>query len=311
MQKVAIEYQEFLEKANAVATKLKLDGITPTPELARVTLDAIGQMSLPKVEISKVIDSAVVLPDRKIPVRIYDPQPDIKKPVLVFIHGGGHMCGSVDLYDGIARRLANKTEHLVVSIEYRLAPEFPYPCGLDDCQAVIDKLGLLLENYHVDLRRITLAGDSAGGALATTVTWQSHKIKSAEISGLVLIYPGLDYTFSTSSYETLATGYLLETEKIHWYFDQYLRHGEDGKKVSPLFFPELELMPKTLIMAAALDPLVEEGKLFYKKLIDARVESKYHAGTDLIHCFLNLEVLNPAVIDQTYTTISDFLKKPT
>ena len=310
MNRVATEYLDFLEKANAFAEKIKLSGVTPTPELARAGLDAIGQMSLPKVEVSKVVDSAVYISDnisdRQIPVRIYDPQPDQKKPILVFIHGGGHMAGSIDLYDGITRRLADVTEHLVVSVGYRLAPEFPYPCGLDDCQAVVDQLDVLLKDFQVDLEKISLVGDSAGGALATAIT---HQNQTNNFSSLILIYPSLDYTFSTSSYETLASGYLLETEKIAWYFDQYFSAGEDRKHVSPLFFPDLDHMPKTLTLAAAFDPLVDEGKLFHEKLIAAGVESEYHAGDDLIHCFLNLEALNPDLIEQTYKTISDFLNK--
>ena len=306
MKKVAAEYQGFLDKANAFAEQLKLSGITPTPEQARAGLDAIGQMSLPKVEIDKVIGSAVVLPDRKIPVRIYDPRPDIQKPVLVFIHGGGHMCGSVELYDGITRRLADTTEHLIVSIDYRLAPEFPYPCGLDDCLAVTGHLDVLLKDFQVDLDNISLVGDSAGGALASTIAYQD---KTNKFSGLILIYPSLDYTLSTPSYETLATSYLLETEKIVWYFNQYFSAGEDRKNASPLFFPDLDQMPKTLTLAAAFDPLVDEGKLFHEKLINAGVESEYHEGKNLIHCFLNLEVLNPNLIDQSYKTMSDFLKR--
>ena len=306
MKKVAAEYQDFLEKANAFAEKIKLSGIDPTPEQARAGLDAIGQMSLPNVEVNKIADSTVVLPDRQIPVRIYDPQPDRKKPILIFIHGGGHMAGSINLYDGITRRLADSTGHLVVSIDYRLAPEFPYPGGLDDCQAVVDHLDVLLKDFQVDLDNISLVGDSAGGALASTIAYQDY---TNTFSGLILIYPSLDYTFSTSSYKTLATGYLLETEKIAWYFDQYFSAGEDRKNTSPLFFPDLDHLPKTLTLAAAFDPLVEEGKLFHEKLIAAGVESDYHAGDDLIHCFLNLEVLNPDLIDQTYKTVSNFLNK--
>ncbi len=306
MKEVATEYKGFLEKANAFAEKIKLSGIEPTPEQARAGLDAIGQMSLPKVEISKVIDSTVDLSDRQIPVRIYDPEPDQKKPVLVFIHGGGHMAGNINLYDGITRRLADSTGHIVVSIGYRLAPEFPYPGGLDDCQAVVDQLDILLKDFQVDLDNISLVGDSAGGALASAIAHQDHTNK---FSGLILIYPSLDYTFSTPSYETLATGYLLETEKIVWYFDQYFSDQQDRKKASPLFFPKLDHMPKTLTLAAAFDPLADEGKLFHERLITAGVKSEYHAGDDLIHCFLNLEVLNPELIDQIYKTISNFLNK--
>ena len=307
MNKVAAEYKAFLEKVNALTAKQRQQGIQPTPEQARTALDAIGQLSLPKVGVSRITDSSLRLIDREIPIRIYDydPESTATKPVLVFFHGGGHMCGSIELYDGISRRLAQSSGHRVVSVEYRLAPEHPYPCGLEDCLAVVDHLSDVLEDVQADQENLILAGDSAGGALAVTVAWQ----RAYRISSLILIYPSLDYTFSTPSYERFASGYLLETEKIRWYFDQYFQHNENRKTASPLFFPDLDRMPRTLIIAAELDPLVDDGKMFCNQLKRADVACEYHQGAGLIHCFLNLEVLNPPVIQQTYEIIANFLKK--
>jgi len=151
---------------------------------------------------------------------------------------------------------------------------------------------------------VTLAGDSAGGALASSVAWLS-KIK---IHRLVLIYPSLDYSFSTPSYKTLATGYLLETEKIKWFFDQYFNADSDREFASPLFFASLDKMPKTLILAAEFDPLVDEGKFFHQRLLSSGVASDFHVYKGAIHCFLNLESLNPELIDASYETISAFVK---
>ena len=299
------EYRAFLDKANAYIEFQKDSANAPTPEQARAALEGISLFCLPEVEVASVKDDGVSMPDRTIPVRIYDPHPKHQKAVIIYMHGGGHMCGSVKMYDAITRRLAASTGQLVVSIDYRLAPEFPYPCGLDDCQAVVDNVADLLEDYLVDLTRVTLAGDSAGGALASTVAWRCGNEK---IFRLLLIYPSLDYTFSTPSYETLATGYLLETEKIQWYFKHYFKQGADYKKASPLFFSSLERLPKTLILAAELDPLVDEGKLFFQRLKESGVDGEYHVYQGVIHCFLNLESFNAVFIDELYQTIAAFVE---
>ncbi len=172
---------------------------------------------------------------------------------------------------------------------------------------MVEHLDILLEDHHVNLEQITLAGDSAGGALACSVAWHATGVK---FHRLLMIYPSLDYTFCTRSYKTLATGYLLETEKIRWYFNQYFdRYTEDAdrKKASPLFFSELKHLPKTLTIAAQLDPLVDEGKQFHQRLLDAGVDSKHVEHEGVIHCFLNLESLNPKLIDDTYERISAFV----
>lgn len=307
MNQVAREYLNFLEKANQYLRQRESENIPLTPQLARDGLEALGQFALPKLSVELITDTVVAGNDNTIPVRIYDPHPAITKPVLVFFHGGGHMCGSIELNDAIARRLAMSTDHLVVSVGYRLTPEFPYPHGLNDCRSVVEHLPGLLGNYNVDLEKITLCGDSAGGALATTVAWHCHKNKTVQITSLVLIYPSLDYTFSTPSYQTYRKGFLLETDKIRWYFDQYFQNNEDRRLASPLFFPDLDIMPSTLILAAGCDPLVSEGELFYKNLQTAGVRTEYHHGSELIHCFLNLETLNPDLIEVIYQTIAKFI----
>lgn len=305
MNKIASEYKAFLEAANTFAAAQKQRGLEITPELARIGVNAFSQFALPNVDVKNIIDSSIESSDRNVPVRIYDPAPDQTKPIIIFIHGGGHMCGNIDLYDPIGRRLADTSGYLVITVGYSLSPEFTYPHGLDDCQAVLDQLDILLQDFNVDPQDISLSGDSAGAALATTLALKNEAVN---FSKLVLIYPSLDYTFSTNSYETFSSGYLLETEKIRWYFDNYFESDADRHNVSPLFSSNLNHLPETLILAAELDPLVDEGKLFHDYLISVGVKSDYHEGKGLIHCYLNLEVLNPTIIEHTYQTIAEFLK---
>jgi acetyl esterase/lipase len=305
MMKVASELSDFLNKANELIRLDQEQGIVMTPKLARSNLANLAKFSPEKETVAAIIDRRLELSDREIPVRIYRPDTDKTLPALIYFHGGGHMCGSIEIYDGIARRLANSTTHIVISVDYRLAPEFPFPCGQQDCLAVTEHLNRVLDDipYHDD--KLVLAGDSAGGALAVSVARETQQ----PIKKLVLIYPSLDYTFHSDSYQRFAQGYLLETSRIHWYFDQYFNESVDRVKDSPLFFTGLESLPDTLIIAAGLDPLVDEGKKFHDKLTALGINSQYHLEPDLIHAFMNLGALIPKHIQRVTERISTFINE--
>ena len=309
-QPVTAELRVFLEGINQLIRQRELAGEEMTVELARAGLNSLAQFSLPCQSLARVEDRLLYLSDREIPLRIYDPAPDRRLPVVVFCHGGGHMCGSVALYDGICRRLAQTCQRLVVAVDYCLSPEFPYPAGLEDCMAVVEHLQEILEGRAWQRDALCLAGDSGGGTLATTVAYRCRQQGSAGVARLLLIYPSLDYTMSSASMRVLGRGYLLERSKIGWYFDHYLQHGEDRRALSPLFFQEPECLPATLIMAAGLDPLVDEGRGFQQRLQRAGVHCERHVEEGLIHCFLNLEQLLPARMPGIYARMAHFLGQP-
>ena len=208
--------QTWLKSFNDALSQAKQLGIPPTPEMARLGLATITQQFVTaKVEISQVIDTHIN--GTSIPCRIYHPSPDAALPVLIFFHGGGHMCGSIAVYDPISRRLAHHSQHIVVTIDYRLAPDHPYPKGLVDCIMSLEEIVHTLEKLTVAFQHnISIAGDSAGGALATSLAQRHPEM----INQLVLIYPSLDYTFSSDSLVDYREGYILETAKVQWYFDQ-------------------------------------------------------------------------------------------
>lgn len=259
-------------------------------------------------DIPLVLNDLVAGHDYSVPVRIYHPAPAEPLPVIVFVHGGGHVAGSVSVYDPIARRLADAARHVVVSVDYRLAPECPHPAGLNDVISVISGIRPVLARRSCRFDpHLALVGDSAGGALCASAAHRLQHQPDVGIDSQVLIYPSLDYTLSSPSTLHLAEGFLLERERIEWYFDQYFQHGEDRYAASPLFMPIDGHLPRTLVMTAEYCPLRDEGEAYAARLHQAGVDAGEVMCRGVIHAFLNLQSLLPAVCDQAYAGIDGFL----
>lgn len=246
--------------------------------------------------------------DHPVAIRVYHPKPDETLPVLVFAHGGGHMAGSVSVYDLIARKLAVASAHVLVSVDYRLAPECPYPSGLIDLKNVIRWLYPTLERLGVaHVRRLAVAGDSGGGAITASAAHELADGEGIQIDRQLLIYPSLDYTMSSASVDSLGTGYLLERERIGWLFGQYLQHDEDPRLVSPLWMPLPDRYPKTMVVTAGYCPLRDEGFAYVDRLKGAGVEVENLHFPGMIHAFLNLEDLVPEECATLYRAAGAFL----
>lgn len=259
-------------------------------------------------EIALVRDNVLHGPDYDAPIRIYHPEPDRDLPVILFLHGGGHVAGSVTLYDPICRRIAASTHRTVVAVEYRLAPECPYPAGLKDAMVsakrVFKTLGALAIRHQP---RLTLMGDSGGGALCATIAHLAQYEPGLSVENLILIYPSLDYTLSRPSVRENGRGYLLERDRIVWMFESYFQNQENRRAVSPLFMDISEDFPPTLVLTAEFDPLRDEGLHYVRRLQEAGVQFAHVHFPDMIHAFLNLEKLAPDACRQAYEAISAFL----
>lgn len=299
----------WLQQLNQLIEEQKAQGIVMTPAMARDSLAGLtATFVTERPALGRVTDITVVEAGRKIPLRLYDPAPAVAKPVCLFFHGGGHMAGSVDVYDPIARRLAQHSGQLVVSVDYRLAPETPYPGGLEDCLAVARTLWQTLATHQIATQRsLTLVGDSGGGTFAATVAARLADEKDIGLNKLVLIYPSLDYTLSFPSINDNGEGYLLEKARIRWYFDHYFQHGEDRHQASPLWAPLPSTLPPTLVITAGYCPLRDEGVAYANKLLDAGMPCQLYPVPGAIHAYLNLENLVPDICLQTYQRIADFL----
>lgn len=277
-----------------------------------------GLASITKANVTKpapidtVINADIQLDGRRIPVRIYCPDNPSPRNVLFFIHGGGHLSGSVTVYDPIARRLARATGNTVVAIDYRRAPEAPYPAGLDDARAVLLKVYDILNQHQIAfLPHLTLVGDSGGGAFSATIAQDLQVRKPGFVSKLVLIYPSLDYSLSWPSVVENGKGKLLDKTKIAWYFDQYFQHNEDRLAVSPLYRPIAADFPPTLLFSGGLDPLRDEDFAFVARLSQQNIRVKHVHFSNMVHAFLMIEDLVPDEAGQVYHDIADFVADKT
>lgn len=286
------------------------------PNLCYDTLcSRAGLAALTKANVSTsepmaaIINTEVDTGERRIPVRIYRPALTGEPKVVVFIHGGGHLSGSVEVYDPVARHLAMATGNIVVSVDYRLAPENPYPAGLSDAKAVIENVWSLLDSQHIPYtRQLTLIGDSGGGAFSATLAAYFSREQPGFIHRLVLIYPSLDYTLNWPSVQESGTGKLLDESKIRWYFQQYFRNEEDRKQTSPLYLPLSQDFPPTLVVSGGLDPLRDEDFAFVARLQAEGIPVQHVHFPGMTHAYLMLEDKVPQEAKATYLAIGDFVR---
>jgi acetyl esterase/lipase len=228
---------------------------------------------------------------------------------LIYFHGGGHTAGSITVYDPICRRLARETEHIIISVDYRLAPECRYPAGITDAVTVVKNLWKVLETRQLRYSRsLSIGGDSAGGAIAATVAHHCRHDEEVAIRRQILIYPSLDYTMRLASIDLNGKGYLLQKEKIAWYFNNYFEKGVDRKQASPLYMELDGRMPESLVITAEFCPLRDEGLAYVEKLQAGGLKVENLHFKDMIHAFLNLEDLVKEECNTLYAAIAAFLK---
>lgn len=301
--------RDWLGEVNRLNDELRRSGHQRTVGEAREALAGLTRYFVTEPsEIASTADAHVDGPSGTIPLRLYHPQPKTALPVLLFVHGGGHVAGSVEVYDPLARRLANATRHIVVAVDYRLAPEHPYPAGVDDVVSALRGMESVLEEKgYRHVRRFSLVGDSGGGALCATLAHRLQSDPDVSIDSQVLIYPSLDYTLSMPSVERLGTGFLLEHERIAWYFDRYFQSNEDRRAASPLFMPCTSRLPRTLLITAEYCPLRDEGEAYARCLSHAGVEVEHRMLPGTIHACLNLEDLMPGPSAEIYALAAQFL----
>lgn len=305
--KVSAKLKPFLAQVNLAIAEAKQNKQAFTVAQTRENLNKLGALITKGPELAYIENTTLNYNNKtKIPVRIYSPAPDEKLPVILHFHGGGHMCGSIELYDDISRKIANFSHCIVITIDYRLAPEYPYPTGLNDCEYLLRNYQELLANINYN-EQVYLLGDSAGGAICATLAAKSQADSSLKIDKQILIYPSLDYTLSSKSIKTNGDGYLLETAKITWYFDNYFQHHENRGKVSPLFQDVTHKLPKTLIITAGCDPLRDEGLAYAGALTAAGVAVNHQHFAELTHAYMLLETLVKQECQQSYQLIADFI----
>ena len=222
-----------------------------------------------------------------VPARLYLPSAEKNLGLCVFMHGGGWVIGTLDSHDDVCRRLAMQSGHAVLSIDYRMAPEFPFPTPLEDCIAATRWARDNAASLGCDASRMVVCGDSAGGNLATLVAQHSGVALKMQL----LVYPATDARCITESYRKNGEGYLLTAAAMDWFFGHYLSGGKGSAEdplVSPLLASDAVLakMPPTLVVTAEYDPLCDEGEQYAQKLTSLGVPTSCARYRGQIHAFL-------------------------
>ncbi len=255
-----------------------------TPEKARA-----NYFAAPKPvgdDMARVEDRTVPSPDGDVPVRVYTPTDEAGLPIVAFFHGGGWVLSSVDGHDSLARRLAARSGAIVVSVDYRLAPEHPFPAPHDDCWAVTQWLAEHGAEIGGDPARLAVAGDSAGGNLAAGVALRARD-EGLPLAYQLLIYPCIDTDWSRPSMVDNAEGYFLRTADMVWFWDHYVpaEHRENPYAV-PMRAGRVDGLAPALVQTAEYDPLRDEGEAWAARLADAGVAVQMTRYDGVIHGFV-------------------------
>jgi acetyl esterase len=242
--------------------------------------------------VAHVEDRNVPGPHGDVPVRVYRPSDDPALPVFVWFHGGGWTIGSVDVHDSLTRVLANMAGSVVVSVDYRLAPEHPFPAPLDDCWAALRWTAEHAAELGGDPDRLVVGGDSAGGNLAAVCALLARDAGAPRLALQVLVYPVTDHGFATATYRENGRGYMLEETQMRWFYDCYTRGGADPAdwRISPLRAPSLAGVAPAFVATAEYDPLRDEGTAYARALEAAGVPVTLRNYDGMIHGFFGLPV---------------------
>jgi acetyl esterase len=285
------------------ATEELLDGIDPgAPGIDALSLEELRASQLPTrawagpdAPLASTEDRQVAGPAGPVPVRIYTPLGDAPKPLVVFTFGGGFITGSIDIADGAVRQLAADAGAVVVSVGYRLAPEDPFPAGLDDADAVLEWAAAAAPELGADPSFVAVAGDSSGGSLAAALALRSRDRGGPRIAHQLLVYPVLDCDFSRPSYADSADGYFLTRAAMQRFWREYLARDEDrlDPYAAPLQASELAGLPPATIILCFRDPLRSEGEAYARRLADAGVPVTLSIWHDLVHAAFRMGGLTP------------------
>jgi len=244
----------------------------------------------PGEPVSHVSDRTLPGPDGEIPVRVYAPESDAVLPALVYLHGGGWVLCSLDTHDGVCRSLANAARCVVVSVDYRLAPEHKFPAGAEDCYAALRWVAEKGAEIGVDPARIAIGGDSAGGNLSAVVALMARDRGGPALRHQLLVYPVIARDFETPSYRENAEGKLLTREQMVWFWNHYLAEASQAAHpyVSPIRAESLAGLPPALVITAEFDPLRDEGEAYAERLREAGVPTRQSRYDGMIHGFFSM-----------------------
>jgi acetyl esterase len=239
-------------------------------------------------EVDEVVDLLIPGPAGPLRVRVYRPRSTELLPVLVWFHGGGWVVGNLDTHDPVCRAIANRAPCVVVSVDYRLAPENPYPAAVDDAWAATEWVAQEALSLGADASKIVVGGDSSGGNLAAVVALRARD-SGLPLAMQALVYPVTDFDLASESYERLATGLNLTRAKMEWYWKVYLGDADGAHPdASPLRAPDHAGVAPALVQTAEHDPLVSEGEAYAERLTAQGVPVTLTRYDGMIHGFIRM-----------------------
>ncbi len=240
--------------------------------------------------VARVEDRRIPGPAGDVPIRIYTPEGTPPFPALVYFHGGGWVIGSIESHDPICRSLARRVGCVVVSVDYRLAPEHPFPAAPEDCYAATAWVASNAKALGVDAHRIAVGGDSAGGNLTAVVSQMARDRGGPKLVFQLLIYPVVDSDLDTPSALENAEGYFLTRAGMAWFWNHYAPAAADRVHplASPLRATSFRGLPPALVVTAEFDPLRDEGEAYAVKLRDAGVPVTLSRYDGMIHGFFGM-----------------------
>jgi len=282
------------------------------PDMARASFAGMmGLVGPQNVAIGRIENFTIPVgaagpgPERRIAARAYAPvavggEP---RPALIFFHGGGFVVGGLDSHDGLCRLICAEGHFRVIAIDYRLAPEHPYPAALDDAFAATQWIAANAANLGIDAGRIAVGGDSAGGTLAAVVAQLARDRNGPKLAFQLLMFPNTQMVGETSSLNEYAVGYFLERQTIEWFNKEYAPNEADRASplVSPLRAKDFSHLPPAYVLLGGYDPLHDEGLAYAEKLRGAGVAVTIADHADMVHCFIYLQTVLP----QAHTALAD------
>lgn len=256
--------------------------------------------------VGEVFDETIDGPGGDLPIRIYLPEGEQPFPVTMFFHGGGFVSGGLDSHDELCRRLTNTTEVAVVAVDYRLAPENPFPAAVEDAYAATEWVVANGGEYGLDTDRLAVTGDSAGGNLAAVVALMARDRDGPSIERQVLLYPPVSHHLNWDSVDENGDGYFITKEDLTWFDDHYFENPIDEMNVyaSPLLAANLGNLPSATIVTGGFDPLRDEAIAYAERLEAAGIDVSHYHYEDVIHAFVQMAA-RPFEFDPSEDALAD------
>jgi acetyl esterase len=289
----------------AVLEAIQAQGLPPlesfSPGQARLAvIENTPKMQAAPEAVAEVRDLRIPGPGGEIGLRIYTPESAAPRPALVYFHGGGWVLCNLDTHDVMCRAIANRAQAVVVSVDYRLAPEQKFPAAVEDCYAAAQWVVSNACALGADPRRIVVGGDSAGGNLAAVAAIRSRDEAGPGFAGQVLVYPVTDLSsFETGSYQEFAEDHSLTRALMEWFRGHYLSTEAEAllPHASPLLADDLSRLPPALVITAECDPLRDEGEAYAARLREAGVAVTLTRYAGMIHPFFSWTGVVPQAME--------------